>query len=130
MGLVAWLFVVALLAMPPAVAPTADKIVAVAANESFNWAGYTQGVLEKGTSFHAVAGDWIVPRAKQRNKGEAEYSLSWIGIGGGCLDAGCLLFDSTLIQAGRVGKSSSLVNASTARTRLPSRCCFCSRLVE
>ena len=96
----AWLFVLALFAMPPAAAPPARTIVVVAANQSFNWAGYTQGILEKGTSFHGIAGDWVIPKAKQRNKGEAEHSSSWIGIGGGCLDAACTLSDATLIQAG------------------------------
>jgi len=74
--------------------------VAVAANQSFNWAGYMQGLLEKGTGFHAISAEWIVPKVKQRNPGEAESSASWIGIGGGCLDAGCTLGDDTLIQAG------------------------------
>jgi len=74
--------------------------VVVAANQSSNWSGYMQGRLEKGISFHAIAADWIVPKVKQRNAGEAETSLSWIGIGGGCLDAGCTIGDDTLIQAG------------------------------
>jgi hypothetical protein len=78
----------------------ARPIVVVEANQSFNWAGYTQGRIAKGTTFHSIAGEWIVPKAKQRNSGEAEYSSSWIGIGGGCLDAACTLFDATLIQAG------------------------------
>jgi peptidase A4-like protein len=84
----------------PADARVARPIVVVGTNQSFNWSGYQQGSLEKGTTFHAVAADWIVPRAKPHRRGEAEYSSSWIGIGGGCLDAECKLFDSTLIQAG------------------------------
>ena len=79
---------------------TARPIVVVGANESFNWSGYMQGTLEKGTTFHSIAADWIVPKVKQRNPGEAEYSSTWIGIGGGCLDSGCTLSDTTLIQAG------------------------------
>jgi hypothetical protein len=59
-----------------------------------------QGSLEKGSTFHSISADWIVPRARQRVAGEAGYSSSWIGIGGGCLDAACTLFDATLIQAG------------------------------
>src|SRR5207245_1445125 len=31
---------------------------------------------------------------------EAEYSSTWIGIGGGCVDQGCQITDSTLIQTG------------------------------
>jgi len=72
----------------------------VAANQSFNWSGYVQGALEKNTTFHAISGEWVVPKAKQRRPGEAEYSFTWIGIGGGCLDTSCTLTDATLIQAG------------------------------
>ena len=78
----------------------ARPIVVVAANESFNWSGYVQGALEKNTTFHAISGEWVVPKAKQRRVGEAEYSSTWIGIGGGCLDTSCTLTDATLIQAG------------------------------
>ena len=101
-----WLVVLALLLAPstptqtPTPTQTARPIVVVAANQSLNWAGYVQGSLAKGTTFHRVAGEWIVPKVKQRNKGEAEHSSSWIGIGGGCLDTACTLFDATLIQAG------------------------------
>ncbi|TMC34627.1 MAG: hypothetical protein E6J24_05620 [Chloroflexi bacterium] len=89
-----------LLVTPPTSASSARTIVAVGANESLNWAGYTQGTLEKGITFHSISGEWIVPKAKQHKKGEPEYSSSWIGIGGSCLDAACTLFDPTLIQAG------------------------------
>lgn len=84
----------------PSATTIARPIVVVGTNQSFNWSGYMQGSLEKGTTFHAIAADWIVPRAKPHRHGEAEYSSSWIGIGGGCLDAECRLFDATLIQAG------------------------------
>jgi len=94
------LLVALLVVAPPAHAGYARPIVVVAANQSFNWSGYMQGSLEKGTTFHSISADWIVPRASQRVVGQAEYSSSWIGIGGGCLDAACTLFDATLIQAG------------------------------
>ena len=100
MRLAATLVVLASLLLPSAPRQAARPIVVVAANQSFNWAGYTQGSIEKGATFHSIAGEWIVPKAKQRNGGEAEYSSSWIGIGGGCLDTACTLFDATLIQAG------------------------------
>jgi hypothetical protein len=102
----AWLIVAVLVLAPPATTPatptalSARPVVVVAANQSFNWAGYTQGSVEKGVTFHSISARWIVPKAKQRVRGEAEYSSSWIGIGGGCLDRGCTLFDATLIQAG------------------------------
>src|SRR4051795_4975838 len=70
-------------------------------NESNNWYGYNQGTLEKGNKlFNSVSGDWTVPTATQHTKGQAEYSSTWIGIGGGCIDAGCMTTDSTLIQDG------------------------------
>jgi hypothetical protein len=40
------------------------------------------------------------PTASPHRVGEAEYSSSWIGIGGGCLDTARTLTDVTLIQAG------------------------------
>lgn len=68
--------------------------------QSGNWSGYNQGVVEKGTTFHSISGEWVVPTAKQRVKGQPEFSSSWVGIGGGCLETSCALTDSTLIQAG------------------------------
>jgi len=71
------------------------------ANESTNWFGYVQGTLEQGgKQFNAIAADWTVPAATQHSSGQAEYSSDWIGIGGGCVDANCLVTDSTLIQTG------------------------------
>ena len=92
------LVLVALPALTPAA--TARPIMVVAANQSFNWAGYVQGALEKNTTFHNIAATWVVPTATPHRPGEAEYSSSWIGIGGGCLDTSCTLTDATLIQAG------------------------------
>jgi hypothetical protein len=99
---VAGLLVLALVAVPYP-APTAGyaRPIAIAAtNQSFNWSGYMQGRLEKGTEFHSIAATWIVPTATQHRADEAEHSSSWIGIGGGCLDTACTLTDATLIQAG------------------------------
>lgn len=75
-------------------------IVALQTNQSTNWSGYNQGALEKNTTFHGIAGDWVVPTASEHKAGEAEFSSTWIGIGGGCVDAGCAVTDSTLIQTG------------------------------
>jgi len=88
-------------------------IVAVGANQSNNWSGYNQGTLEKGgTLFHQVSGDWVVPTATAHKRGEAEYSSTWIGIGGGCVDANCIVTDSTLIQAGTEQDVDASGNAS------------------
>src|SRR5262245_37317439 len=76
-------------------------IVVVGASQSNNWSGYNQGTLEQGGKmFNAITGSWVVPKATQHAAGEAEYSSSWIGIGGGCVNADCSVTDSTLIQAG------------------------------
>lgn len=70
-------------------------------NSSSNWFGYNQGTLEQGSKlFNSITGDWTVPTATQHTGGQAENSSDWIGIGGGCIDAGCTATDSTLIQTG------------------------------
>jgi hypothetical protein len=70
-------------------------------NQSNNWSGYNQGTLEQGSKlFSSIGGDWTVPTATQHTAGQAEDSADWIGIGGGCIDSGCTVTDSTLIQTG------------------------------
>lgn len=70
-------------------------------NQSSNWFGYSQGTLEQGSKlFNSISGDWTVPAATAHTSGQAEASSDWIGIGGGCVDAGCTVTDSTLIQTG------------------------------
>jgi hypothetical protein len=70
-------------------------------NTSSNWFGYNQGTLEQGSKlFNSIGGQWTVPTATQHTAGQAEASSDWIGIGGGCIDAGCTATDSTLIQTG------------------------------
>jgi hypothetical protein len=70
-------------------------------NQSSNWFGYNLGSLERGnTLFNSITGDWTVPTVSQHTKGQDEYSSDWIGIGGGCVDANCMVGDSTLIQTG------------------------------
>jgi Peptidase A4 family len=71
------------------------------ANSSSNWFGYNQGSLEQGGKlFNSISGNWTVPTVTQHTAGQAEASSDWIGIGGGCIDAGCTTTDSTLIQTG------------------------------
>jgi hypothetical protein len=53
-----------------------------------------------------------VPTATQHTRGEAEYSSDWIGIGGGCVDSGCVFTDPTLIQTGTEQDVSSSGSAS------------------
>ena len=88
-------------------------VIPFAANQSQNWSGYNQGTAEQGgKQFNAISGNWTVPAVSQHVAGQAEYSSNWIGIGGGCVDAGCTVTDATLIQTGteqdvsRAGKTS------------------------
>jgi hypothetical protein len=76
-------------------------ILSIGANKSNNWSGYNQGFLEQsGKMFHQISADWTVPTATAHRHGEAEFSSTWVGIGGGCVDAGCAVTDPTLIQTG------------------------------
>src|SRR5690348_10225776 len=71
------------------------------ANQSSNWFGYNQGTLEQGRKlFNSITADWTVPTASQHTSGQAENNATWIGIGGGCVDAGCTVTDPSLIQTG------------------------------
>jgi hypothetical protein len=76
--------------------------VSLNANQSSNWFGYDQGMLEQGVKLlHSITGDWTVPTATAQGSGKAGSSATWIGIGGGCIDAACTLTDPTgLIQTG------------------------------
>lgn len=86
---------------PGGTATHGAPIAVLKANQSTNWFGYNQGILESGSSgYHSITADWTVPKASQHKKGEDEYSSTWAGIGGGCVDAGCAVGDNTLIQAG------------------------------
>jgi Peptidase A4 family len=70
-------------------------------NQSSNWFGYNLGAVERGgTLFNSITGDWTVPTVSQHTGGQEEDSSDWIGIGGGCVDAGCTVGDETLIQTG------------------------------
>ncbi|MGH9297731.1 MAG: G1 family glutamic endopeptidase [Acidimicrobiales bacterium] len=84
----------------------------VKTSQSNNWSGYNQGILDTGKQYSAITGTWTVPTATQHTTGQAEYSASWIGIGGGCLDSSCSATDSTLIQAGTEQDVSSTGEAS------------------
>jgi Peptidase A4 family len=92
-----------LAASSPAVgraAVTHKPIAVLRAGQSSNWFGYNQGILEKGTPFTSIAGDWTVPTASLHGAATNQASSTWIGIGGGCLDTACTATDATLIQAG------------------------------
>lgn len=96
-----------LVPLAPTTAPSAARarphaVEVFHTQQSNNWSGYDQGVVEKGTVFQSVSGEWVVSTASYRAGGPGtESSATWAGIGGGCIDAGCLVGDPTsLIQAG------------------------------
>jgi len=71
-----------------------------ATRESSNWAGYNLGFIPDGRKlYNQVSGTWTVP-TPSLHAAENEYSVNWVGIGGGCIDKNCLTVDPTLIQAG------------------------------
>jgi hypothetical protein len=60
---------------------------------AFGWSGYA---IERGQRYSSAAGSWIVPRVSYQNYAgysQAEFSSTWVGIGG---DGN----DQTLIQLG------------------------------
>src|SRR5207249_2834306 len=72
-----------------------------------------QGSQEKGGKlFTQVSATWTVPTATPHKAGEAEFSSTWVGIGGGCVDANCQVTDATLVQAGTEQDVSSSGKAS------------------
>src|SRR4051794_23360110 len=89
-------------ASPPPVRTHSSLLELAGPQQSNNWSGYNQGAAEKNMSggFHSIAGDWLVPTATPHKAGESEFSSTWIGIGGGCVDSDCSQQDKTLIQTG------------------------------
>lgn len=81
-------------AAAPAGATTLDM------NQSNNWSGYNVSILGGVQPIKSVSAQWIVPTASAHQRNQDEYSAMWIGIGGGCIDSGCVAADATLIQVG------------------------------
>ena len=86
----------------PAGALAGGSVAVNTTNQSNNWSGYNVSALQGSTytPVTSVAAQWVVPTASAHQGGQSEHSAMWIGIGGGCIDSGCNLTDSTLIQAG------------------------------
>ena len=77
------------------------KLLSFGARQSGNWSGYNLGFLSDGhKQFTQISGTWTVQTPSKHTAGVNEYSVTWVGIGGGCIDQGCLAVDGTLIQAG------------------------------
>jgi hypothetical protein len=91
--------------------------------QSTNWSGYVLSNFQSGQTYSSGSASWTVPTATYQaptvttchktthhnwqsqtscfNQDlDAEYSASWVGIGGSCEDANCDTSDSTLIQLG------------------------------
>jgi peptidase A4-like protein len=68
-----------------------------------NWSGYAIGQYQSGHAFTSAQATWTVPTvtfgATQSGTNE-EYSATWVGIGGFCMNALCTRVDRTLIQLG------------------------------
>ena len=66
-----------------------SKYVLTDINQSNNWSGYNIGTgylgEPAGATFTSVSGQWTVPAADQHATGQAENSVTWMGIGGGCV---------------------------------------------
>jgi len=89
--------------------------------ETSNWSGYAVANFSSGQAYTSAQASWSVPKVSYRTpppvchtmtiRGftrqictsanvQAEYSSSWLGIGGYCENAGCSAVDNTLIQLG------------------------------
>jgi len=69
--------------------------------ESRNWSGYVLPTVQTGVKYTSAQGNWVVPGVTNEEDPQlAEYSASWVGIGGSCTDAQCSSSDQTLIQLG------------------------------
>jgi Peptidase A4 family len=89
--------------------------------ESSNWSGYAVANFSTGQLYTAAQASWTVPKVSYQTpppvchtvtmrgstrqvctsaKPSAEYSASWVGIGGYCENANCTAVDNTLIQLG------------------------------
>jgi hypothetical protein len=89
--------------------------------ETSNWSGYAIANFSTETVYTGAKASWTVPQVSYKTPppvchtikmrrsiqtictsafAEAEYSSSWVGIGGYCENAGCTTVDNTLIQLG------------------------------
>jgi peptidase A4-like protein len=78
-----------------------------------NWSGYVVANFVTGQIYTSAQGTWVVPTVTYFSDPHfsAEYSSSWVGIGGFCENANCTVADNSLIQLG------TEQDASSSRTR-------------
>ncbi len=68
--------------------------------ETKNWSGYILTKFDSGETYTSAQGTWSVPAVTYFAGYRAEYSASWVGIGGFCKNLNCTATDRTLIQLG------------------------------
>ena len=78
-----------------------------------NWSGYVAANFATGQIYTSAQGTWVVPTVTYFSdpRFSAEYSSSWVGIGGFCENANCTVADKSLLQLG------TEQDASSSRTR-------------
>ena len=78
-----------------------------------NWSGYVAANFATGQIYTSAQGTWVVPTVTYfpDSRFSAEYSSSWVGIGGFCENANCTVADNSLLQLG------TEQDASSSRTR-------------
>jgi Peptidase A4 family len=80
-----------------------------------NWSGYAIGSYQTAQKYTSAGATWIVPTVTfgaTQSGTDQEYSATWVGIGGFCMNALCSRVDRTLIQLG----TSQYVTSSGATT--------------
>ena len=68
-----------------------------------NWSGYAIAHYQTGQTYTWAGGTWVVPTVTfgpTQSGTTEEYSATWVGIGGFCMNALCTRADKTLIQLG------------------------------
>ncbi len=80
---------------------------------STNWSGYVAASFATGQTYTSAQGTWVVPTVTYfpDPRFSAEYSSTWVGIGGFCENANCTVADNSLLQLG------TEQDASSTRTR-------------
>jgi peptidase A4-like protein len=68
-----------------------------------NWSGYAIGSFQTGQKYTSASATWSVPAVAfgaTQSGTDQEYSATWVGIGGFCMNALCSRVDRSLIQLG------------------------------
>jgi hypothetical protein len=68
-----------------------------------NWSGYAIAHYQTGQNYTSAKGTWVVPTVTfglTQSATNEEYSATWVGIGGFCMNALCSRVDRSLIQLG------------------------------